>query len=238
MTNIRSKYKRPGPYQREVSLDVPPKLQLDFYDHCVVLTRRQRGTRWTSYPVNPLALAGVLGNLPSSSGLLARDTLAHGLRNGTPFWVMYIPPHKARVQIEQSGAVVTVTIPTPPLVWYGCGSYYHIWALNTMNYPTNEHAVLHNAPFPNVYESGTICWGTSDSRPVAGPTTILKVFDLFMTGSRFNGHLVGQKSRTERGNVLPVLTAIDSRDVYPLDDLMPSSVVFAHVLRGEVQRGL
>jgi PRTRC genetic system protein B len=232
-TTSSRKRRQARPYQREVDLSLPPRLQLDFYDNCVILTRR-RVNRWTSYPVSPAALASVLGNMPASSGLLPPNTLATGLRSGQAFYVVYIPAQHIRIQVEDGGELALWTIPTPPLVWAGCGATYRIWALGSHSYPTSHQSDLFHAPFPNVHGNGDICWGTTDARAQATPATLMKTLNLFLTGSRFNQHLVSQKSRSASGNILGMLSQLDGVTEYPLDDLVRASKSLGDVLRGDL----
>jgi PRTRC genetic system protein B len=223
------------PYQREVELATPPRLQLDFYENCVVVTRRKFG-RWTSYPINPAALASVLGKLPASSGLLPPNTLATGLRNGRPFYVVYVPARTIRIQVEHGSRLQIWTIPTPPLVWSGCIESFHIWALASHEFPASEETILYNAPFPNVFPNASICWGSSDGRAPAAPATLMKTLDLFLTGSRFSPHAAAGKSQLATSNVLGMLSRLNEQGAteYPLDDLVPHPTSFASVLRGQL----
>ena len=225
---------KPQPYMREVVLDVPPVMQLDLYAHTVIVTRRGANGRWTSYPIRPQALAEVLGNSPASSGILPANTLAYSSCSGVARYVVYRPAGRAVIRAAFAGVERRLDIPTPPLVWEGQRTDYRLWALDTRLYPVQpENTPLYNAPFPNLYPGGGICWGDSDSRRVAAPDAMAAMLDLFLTGWRFSGHLAGNKSRMHGANVLGLLAELDGAETFPLHDLLASGMTLADVIGNE-----
>lgn len=218
-------------------LDAPPEAQLDIYPNLVVLTRRDRGGGWRSYPVNPDAIAQVLGRIPQSSGLLPPHTLSTGLLDGAAFYVVYVPPRSQTLTVAVGDKDATYTIITPPLLWTGRGRTYHIYALNVEGYPVRVDLALCRAPFPNVYDDGSICWGDSDPRPEAAPATIMAALDLFLAGSRFNFHIAGNKSKRRPTNVVGVYADLLPGEPYPLDDLVTSGRSLGWLIGGGPWQG-
>jgi hypothetical protein len=223
------------PYPREagILLDVPPEVQLDIYPNIVILTRRESTGSWISYIVETDAVIQAMTQIPSASGILPPNTLAVGSVNGKPFFVLYRPAMKKET-ITIAGIEKPQTIPTPPLIWGGCGTDYRIWALNTPTYPTNDMPVM-IAPFPNVSSDGRICWGDSDQRENAKITTIEKMFELFIRGSKFNNHLSNGKSARKPICILTLYPELNVK--YPLDDLRPAiPACIGEIVNGSVWR--
>ncbi len=222
---------KPRPYPREVVFDTPPKLQLDFFENCIILTQRTK-VGWSSYPIDAADVAQALSNVPSSTGLLPPNTLAYGIAQGSPYYCIYVPPRVIKLSFDDWASGGTFHIPTPPLIWSGWKRDYTIWALNTLEYPSEE-TLLAYAPFPNVYTTdGGICWGDSDERAIASPSTIMPMLDLFLTGSRFNTHLAGSKSNRAAGNITNLYYQINGLGSYPLDDLRLASRTVGDVIKG------
>lgn len=74
--------------RREVMITAaPPLAQIDIYEECVVLTRRDPTGAWRSYPIDAQALAQALGKLPITPGLLPPGTIAAGLHEGDTFYL-------------------------------------------------------------------------------------------------------------------------------------------------------
>jgi PRTRC genetic system protein B len=212
-----------------------PLAQITIYEQLTLLTRRS-GATWRQYPISADALARVLANVPSASGLLPPQTLGTGHIAGAPFYVVYVPPHTRTLRMVGAGGgtAMPYTLPLPPLVWAGHGTDYRIWALDAPERPTRTGVPLMRAPFPNVFANGGICWGTSDPAPMASPTTLDQVLTLFLEQSNFNLHLANGKSVAFQNSVVAQwqhLTAAGA-DTYPLNDLMPAESSLGWALAG------
>lgn len=233
MTNQTISKPRPRPLDVVVT-DGEPLAQITIYDHLTLLTRRA-GARWTQYPIAADGLAQILSNTPLASGLLPPHTLGVGRLYGKEYYAVYVPPSVRTLRMEKH----RYTIPLPPLLWAGCGTDYRIWALDTMAYPTRTDAPLFVAPFPNCYRNGGVCWGTTDPRPVASPSTLLKVLALFLEESYFNLHLTNGRSVHYPTSVVARWQQLvdDGALEYPLDDLMPAEAQLAWVLSGQAWAG-
>lgn len=223
MTTNRPTWRPPAPRPRRPDVVVrgdPPLAEIAIYRDITILTRRS-GATWRSHPISADALAQTFAKLPASSGLLPPHTLAAGRIGGQPMIVIYVPAQVRELHTEPR----SYTIPLPPLVWAGCGQRYRIFSLNTPDEPSRESLPLMIAPFPNVYANGDICWGTSDPRPEAGPTTMGAALTTFFA-SYFNSHGADGKSRKFPVSVLAQWGALATRKAarYPLGDLQPAQV--------------
>jgi len=226
--------RRPQPYPREagILLNKPPDIQLDIYGSLIILTKRINGA-WQSYPVDTNALITTLAGLPSGSGLLPPNCLGTGRARGTTFYVVYIPPMITTIHV-QTTVSEQITIPTPPLVWGGCGTIYRLWALHSNDQPTGD-SPLYVAPFPNVYQDGGICWGDADARPEASASTLMHAFELFLHGSNFNTHMSNGKSIRKPLCVLTLYPELSEAESYPLEDMRPATPrTLRDVVNGEV----
>jgi PRTRC genetic system protein B len=209
-------------------LNQAPLAQLHIYESLVLLTRRD-GASWRQYPVSPDEIAQLLGRLPVASGMLPPHTLGTGMIQGAPFYVVYIPARRARIQTTAR----LYDIPLPPLIWCGHKHEYRIWALATPDEPARD-VPLCKAPFPNCYDDGRICWGNVAQIPLATPKALDSVLKLFLEESAFNAHVAGGKSVGFPVNVIARwndLVATEA-EAYPLDDLMPAECSLAWALSG------
>ena len=168
----------------------------------------------TSYPVSVHDLAAAFGTLPSSSGLLPRNTLFHGRSQGQEFVGIYISAKTHVVTVNET----TLTIPLPPAVFIGCGKRYCIYAVK--EYP-KRGAQLYDYPSPNVSSDGRICAGDTPF-PACSSRTIMSAFTLFLM-SRFNGHYTSQKCKSFPGNIIELWKTLSGRDEFPLSELVLSS---------------
>ena len=206
-----------------------PLAELKIYESAVLYTRRD-GKSWRQYPVEPDQIGQLLGKLPSASGLLPPLTLGNGIKNGAPFYVLYVPPHTARVQMPGDRIH---TIPLPPLIWCGHRRDYRVWALATSAYPDRD-LPLFKAPFPNCYVHGGICWGNVQQVPEATTKTIRQVAKLFLEESEFNLHVADGKSLAYPVSVVARWQDLEASgaESYPLDDLMPAECSLFWALSG------
>jgi hypothetical protein len=233
--------RRARPFGREVVLfDRPPIAQICIYDSCCIVTRRRPDGTWTSYPITPDALAQALGRLPVSTGLLPEGMIGTGLHQGDPFFVQLIRPRPATLLLDDNGTMRSAAIRLPPLIWAGWRTEYRIFALQLADRDVvSQDLQLYRAPFPNLYDNGSICWGSAARRPPASPTTLTQALNLFLEGSRFNSHLSGNKSRRHTANVLRAYDALTASTPYPLDDLVPTDRLLRlrDALSGAIWRG-
>lgn len=227
--------RRPRPYRAEaVILDHEPTMQLDIYPQVVIVTRRMPDGRWTSYAVQPTAVAQQLARVPTSSGLLLPNTIGLSMRADSVSLVVYVPPRVATLRIATSTGERHHRLHLPPLVWAAQGSDYRIWALDRPGFPTSPDQPLFHAPFPNVYPDGSICWGTVGQPGPMNLEIFMGVLGTFLDGSLFNAHLDDGKSRQRPASILALYAELDPEQPYPSNDLCPANLTLGMVLDGTV----
>lgn len=200
-----------------IDLDQPAPLIIHLYDQLTLLERWTDRYR-TVYPIHLDSLAEVLGRTTVNSGILPQNTLATGKRNGDAWILRYIPPAMRTLHIGNTAKFFTV--PSPPLVWFGHGQNYRLYALNTLDYP-NQHTMLFQAPYPNVNAHGSICWGSTGTVLHASHEAMDTMLERFFA-SGFNTHLDNNRSRRKPASVLDLWAELAKQkaEAYPLDDLM------------------
>lgn len=227
---------RPRP-RPALLVDQEPEVQLCFYRDAVVKTERTAHGGHRSYLVDPQQLARVMAGVPLTSGGLLPGTLATGWVGGIPFYVLVLAAQVVTIEAEMVGGVRSYTFQTPPLIWAGHGQDYRLWALAMDDsWPWTDRP-LYRAPFPNVYDSGAVCWGTAPRPAPARPETMLPTWAAFLGGSRFSLHVVQDKSRRWPANILLAYTDLGPATPYPLEDLVPAGWSLRAVVAGTLWGG-
>lgn len=213
-----------------IDLDQPAPMIIHFYDQLTLLERWTDRYR-TVYPIHLDSLAEVLGRTTVNSGILPQNTLATGKRNGEAWILRYIPPAMRTLHIGNTEKAFTV--PSPPLVWFGCGQNYRLYALNTLDYP-NQHTILFQAPYPNVNATGGICWGSTGTVLHANHDAMDTMLERFFA-SGFNTHLDNNRSRRKPSSVLDLWAELAKQQAesYPLDDLIACSIKLSELTSTE-----
>jgi len=157
----------------------------------------------------------------SDSGMLPPGVIRFGTGlSGEQWMAIYIPPARYTLNlVKVEPTLVRINVPLPGFVFAGSGNRHHVWAVKEP--VMREETVVYNAPLPNVFEGGGVCWGAVPV-PKVGNATILPAFRLFM-GSLFNGNVVSDRSHKYPDDVrLLLLELAESKQrVYPFDDLVP-----------------
>ncbi len=190
-----------------------PLARLDLYNEAVIMTKFDHNSS-TSYPVSIHDLSAAFGTLPSSSGLLPRNTLFHGRNQGQEFVGVFIKAAKHVVTVNEA----TMTIPLPPAIFIGCGKRYVIHAVK--EYPSAARMQLYHYPSPNVGSDGRICAGDTPF-PTCNVKTIMSAWRLFLM-SRFNRHLSTQKCRSFPNNIIKLWETLDGSEEFPHAELIIS----------------
>ncbi len=190
-----------------------PLARLDLYNEAIIMTKFDLGSS-TSYPVSIHDLSAAFGTLPSSSGLLPRNTLFHGRSQGQEFVGVFIKAAKHVVTVNEA----TMAIPLPSAVFVGCGKQYYIYTVK--EYPCTARVQLYHYPSPNIGSDGRICAGDTPF-PTCSVKTIMSAFTLFIE-SRFNRHLSTQKCRSFPDNVIELWKTLDGQEEFPLSELILS----------------
>lgn len=190
-----------------------PLARLDLYNEAIIMTKFDQNSN-TSYPVSIHDVAAAFGTLPTSSGLLPRNTLFHGRSQGSEFVGVWICAAKHVVTVENH----SIHIPLPGAVFIGCGKQYYIHAVK--EYPSVTRVQLYKYPSPNVFEDGCICAGDTPF-PTASVKTIMSAFKLFLM-SRFNRHLSNNRCKSYPDNIIELWKTLDGLDSFPLSELILS----------------
>jgi PRTRC genetic system protein B len=204
----------------QTALNEPPQAVLSFYSYGVLLRKALPNGTFTEYPVDVSQLAQALATkVRFDTGVLHENILLvrrEGLRE---LVVGYRPPQKTGIWLEGSSEPLRVPLPGLILLRNVSGSTanYHLYAVKRR--PTTLNAVLYHAPLPNVFGSGSICWGNV-ALPTPHDLELTPVWQHFW-GTPFGNHGVGGKSRQYRQDIREHLLQLTHKRSYPSRDLLP-----------------
>ncbi|MDX2141377.1 MAG: hypothetical protein SF123_25045 [Chloroflexota bacterium] len=218
------------------ALTEQPSLLLAFYSFGVMLHKRD-GERVQEYAVDPAQVALALSaRITFDTGLLGGNTLLVRQDGVKKTVVEYRPPAKTGLFLDGSETALRVPLPGLVLIRTTTDEHnpqYHLFAVKRR--PTGLTTPLYHAPLPNVFGSGSICWGT-----VQRPTdAALKGASLAedwtqLLGSRFGDHAVNGKSQSNPRDIREKLFALEASKArrYPTSDLVALKRTLAEVLGG------
>ena len=148
------------------------------------------------------------------TGWLPAGIVRCGQNAAGPWFVYSTPAQKVKISLDEG---IRITVPVPRLLLVGRGGSYWLAAMHAKHF--DPEAPVFEAPFPNVYLGGRICWGTS-SPPEARPENAHLVWDLFFESS-FNADLKEKKSKAHPKDVRDKLRELDRNQArsYPVNDL-------------------
>lgn len=209
---------------------------LEFYSFGVMLHKRD-GERIQEYAVDPAQVALALAaKVTFDTGLLGGNTLLVRQDSVRKLVAEYRPPSKTGMFLD--GSETALRLPLPGLVLIRTTSddrnpQYHLFAVKRR--PTALTTPLYHAPLPNVFGSGSICWGTVQ-RPTDAALKGASLAEDWMQllGSRFGDHTVNGKSLTNPRDIREKLIALEASKTrrYPTSDLIPLKRTLADVLGG------
>ncbi|HUN08210.1 MAG TPA: hypothetical protein PLQ56_16510 [Aggregatilineales bacterium] len=213
-----------------------PSLLLAFYSFGVMLHKRD-GERVQEYAVDPAQVALALSaRITFDTGLLGGNTLLVRQDGVRKLIVEYRPPGKTGLFLD--GSETALRVPLPGLMLIRTTSddrnpQYHLFAVKRR--PAALTMPLYHAPLPNVFGSGSICWGTVQ-RPTDAALKGASLAEDWMQllGSRFGDHAVNGKSQTNPRDIREKLIALEASNArrYPTSDLIPLKRTLADVLGG------
>lgn len=219
----------------QTALSEKPSLSLDFYSYGVMLRKRE-GNAMTEYPVDPAQVAIALSaHITFDTGLILGDTLLVRQEGVKKTVVEY---RKAQLTgVFMDGSDVALRVPLPPLVMIrktqgDTNPFYHVYAVKCR--PTSLDVKLFQTPLPNVFNSGSICWGTVQRVPEAALSATSLAADWGqLLGSPFGNHAVNGKSKSHPHDVRQKLIELEAKGAkrYPTSDLIPANKTLAEVLR-------
>ncbi len=201
------------------------------------MLHKRDGERVQEYAVDPAQIALALSaKVTFDTGLLGGNTLLVRQEGVRKLIVEYRPPVKTGLFLE--GSETALRVPLPGLILIRTTSddrnpQYHLFAVKRR--PTTLTTPLYHAPLPNVFGSGSICWGTVQ-RPTdrALKSTSLAEDWMQLLGSSFGDHAVHGKSQSHPRDIRAKWIALEASKArrYPTSDLIPLKRTLAEVLGG------
>jgi len=172
------------------------------------------------------------------TGLISGNTLLVR-QNGVKRTVVdYRPPQKTGLFLDGSETALRVPLPGMILIRVTTDDkapQYAVFAVKRR--PENFDTPLFHAPIPNVFSSGSICWGTVPRVEDAALHGSSLANDWTMLlGSAFGDHAVGGKSKRQSQDIRKLLIELEGKKAtrYPTGDLLPVKKTLAQVL-GDAQ---
>lgn len=218
----------------QTALNEEPSLSLDFYSYGVML-RKHEGDTLTEYAVDPAQVAVALAaKVTFDTGLLSGDTLLIRTEGVKKTVVEYRKGQKTGVYLE--GSETALRIPLPPLLMIRITSEdrnpnYAVYAVKRK--PKSLDVALFQAPLPNVFNSGSICWGTVQrvSDTALSGASLVEDWAMLL-GSPFGDHACSGKSKSHRNDIRQKLIELETNGArrYPTSDLIPANKALAQVL--------
>jgi len=152
------------------------------------------------------------------SGWLPEGIKQWGINTKGTWMIQWIPPAKHTLTLlGKAMPEQPVAIPLPALIFAGVGHTYYVWASAEKEFSTEMP--LYQAPLPNLYGDGKVCFGNNTPAPVSAES-FQSVWQLFIS-SPFNGDLAGGKSMRHKTDVRHQLCASRKKAAYPTNDLVP-----------------
>ena len=199
------------------------------------MLRKREGDMLTEYAVDPAQVAVALAaKVTFDTGLLSGDTLLIRTEGVKKTVVEYRKGQKTGVYLE--GSETALRIPLPPLLMIRTTSEdrnpnYTVYAVKRK--PKSLDVSLFQAPLPNVFNSGSICWGTVQrvSDTALSGASLLQDWAMLL-GSPFGDHACSGKSKSHRSDIRQKLIELETNGArrYPTSDLIPANKTLAQVL--------
>lgn len=218
----------------QAALNEQPSLSLDFYSYGVLLRKRE-GDAVTEYAVDPAQVALALAaKVTFDTGLISGDTLLVRQEGVKKIVVEFRKAQKTGVYLD--GSETALRIPLPPLLMIRVthedrSPSYAVYAVKRR--PTALNVELFHAPLPNVFHSGSICWGSvqrvSDTALIGA--ALAEDWSMLL-GSPFGDHACSGKSKSHPRDIRQKLIELEQKSSrrYPVSDLIPAKKTLAQVL--------
>lgn len=199
---------------------------------------KRNGEQVSEYPVDPAQVALALAaKVRFDTGLLSDSTLLVRHEGVKKTIIEYRAPQKTGLYLD--GSETAVRLPLPGLIFIRVTSedktpQYQVYAVKKR--PATLNIPLFHAPLPNVFNTGTICWG---SVPLVSEEALQSVSLTedwrVLLGSRFGDHGVQGKSKGYTRDIRQQFVALEKRKahVYPKSDLIPVNRTLEQVLGDE-----
>ena len=215
-----------------------PSLSLNFYSFGVMLRKRE-GDTISEYPIDPAHVAVALASKVSfTTGLLTGDTIYIHTEGVSKTVVEYRKPQMTGIFLEGSDAPLRVPLPGLLMLRKTANdrvSSYAVFAVKKR--PDTFDTPLFQAPLPNVFNSGSVCWGTVQrvsDEALSGASLAQDWHQLL--GSPFGDHACSGKSKSHPSDIRQKLIELETKQSrrYPTTDLLPTRRTLAHLLEVEV----
>ena len=128
-------------------------------------------------------------------------------------------PISERAGGDANEAILDLKVPLPTLLLAGSGQKYYLWA--TLDETISEKSKICAAPFPNLNESGEICFG-KNAAPECRLDTIETIWRLILD-SPFNADRAGDRCRTHPDDARKLLFALNGKKAFPKNALIKTN---------------
>jgi hypothetical protein len=221
------------------ALTEQPSLVLRFYSYGVMLEKWE-GDRIAEYPVDPAQIALALSaKVGFDTGLMTGNTVLVRCEGVKKTVVEYRPPTKTGLYFEGSEAPLRIPLPGMLMIRVTTedkSPQYHVYAVKQR--PDKLDIPLFHLPLPNVFTSGSICWGSVPivAETALNNTSLVDDWGVFL-GSRFGDHGCNGKSKSHPQDIRQQLIQLEQRKarVYPKSDLIPAKRTLAQALGDDRQ---
>lgn len=157
----------------------------------------------------------------TDSGWMQSGIVRIGISSLGPWYVYFSEPCCVRIHILDQREFL---IPLPALLMIASPKEYSLYALNIEMWSQfKPKGNIYAAPFPNVRTGGSICWGKNE-QPKYSPDHANDVWKAFFE-SPFNADLTNGKSNKYPDDVRQMLSELDLKEMYPVDDLVKIGTV-------------
>lgn len=193
----------------------------------------------TEYPVDPAQIALALSaKVGFDTGLLTGNTLLVRYEGVKKTVVEYRPPGKTGLYFEGSETPLRVPLPGMLMIRMTAedkSPQYQVYAVKKR--PDKMDTPLFHLPLPNVFTSGSICWGTASASETALKSCSLVEDWAVFLGSRFGDHGCNGKSKSHPQDIRKKLIDLEKRHtrIYPKSDLIPAQRTLAQMLGDDRQ---
>ena len=212
------------------ALSEEPSLVLSFFSYGILLSRKI-DSAYTEYPVSASDIAEALSaKICFDTGLMRDDMLlvqCEGLRETV---VSFRKAQKTGLWLEGSDEPIRIPLPNLLLIRTSTGKTpsYQVYAVKQRPETLDEE--LFHAPLPNVYSSGSICWGTIRHDQIDSAS--LQADWNRLLGTRFGSHACSGKSKSHQRDIREKWLSFSPRKrVYPKNDLISANKTLAQALK-------
>lgn len=185
-----------------------------------------------------------------SSHQISTDILPRGTRfykGGASDYTIGIElaPKRRPIQISSYDGTTRKVVPVPRCLFIARirnKQFYKSWLFSLASPFNKWNETLYSFPFGNVYDGGSICWGSAYILEVRRPMDLIAVLSSFFD-STFNGDLVEgyafERPDVEYGEeevrgLWPLVSYLENMDVFPNDMLYRKSFNVDDVIEGRV----